>query len=251
LTLQAVFDDSGTKGTGRFMAMVGLLGEAEAMADLADEWDKYLRARDPGELLYFKLDDARTLDGAFQHWHRHNADAKVQQMARVLDRDDLTLVGAVLDLHAFGMVFQEWEATGHHAFSQPYFLLLENALWVASAEAMRRKSTEQIEIIFDEHDKFAPIVRSRYPALRAIVAEREPARAALMPPQPWFRDDLKFVVLQAADLVAGDARLSEEQDDWIKSLGVLCPKLKAAGKVRPIDEAAMLKYRRSLEEGRI
>lgn len=249
VTLQAVFDDSGTKGMGRFMTIAGLFGEAEAIALLATEWDRHLRASHPGALQCFKLDDARTLnsDGCFAHWQRHNADAKIQQMAKVIDRCDLTIIGGVLDLNAYQSVFREWESTGHHAFSQPYMMLLDNALWIASDEAVKRGYTGRLEVVFDEHTKFAPIVLSRYQSLRALIAESDTTRAAVMPSQPRFIDDRAFVALQAADLVAGYARLSSEEDRWLLGLGPLFPTLRDGARLRPIDETAMLRYRDSVE----
>jgi hypothetical protein len=55
LTLQAWFDDSGTKGTGRYMTMSGVLGEAELLREVAREWEKHLNAKHPGRIRYFKM----------------------------------------------------------------------------------------------------------------------------------------------------------------------------------------------------
>ena len=71
MTLQALFDDSGTMGQGRFMAMAGLMGEAALIAELADDWQRHLDAKYPGRIEYFKLDEALTLDGQFRHWQEH------------------------------------------------------------------------------------------------------------------------------------------------------------------------------------
>ena len=74
-----------------------------------------------------------------------------------------------------------------------------------------------------------------------MVAARSPERRAVMPIQPWYRDDRDFVVLQAADLLAGDLRLSSEKNQ-IVALEGLCPKLKASEIFKAIDESAMLSF---------
>jgi hypothetical protein len=119
LTLQAWFDDSGTKGTGRWMSMSGLFGEAELFASIADEWDKNLRARQPGAIRYFKMDEACQLDGEFKHWKEENRNAKVRQMAKLIDRNELLEIAARVDLAAFEKVAESWSDTNMKTLKSP------------------------------------------------------------------------------------------------------------------------------------
>lgn len=220
MTLQAWFDDSGTKGTGRIMAMGGVFGEAEAIAALADEWDRHLVAAHPGAIHgAFKMDDACTLDGVFRHWRENNRDAKVHQMATVIDRSDVTVVGRAIDLAAFGRVFRadSWVPIGKHSLSQPYILLLEQVLYAVVTLAVAQGSEKPMEIVFDNHLSFKNAVLSGYDRYLEV-ENSHPERRAVMPVQPWFRDDNDWTALQAADLLAGDMRLLEE-----KRLGVEVP----------------------------
>src|SRR4051812_22727729 len=75
---QAFFDDSGGKGQGRYMAVAGLFGEAQVFAEVADDWDMALRARYPGAIRYFKMDEACHLKGEFSQWREDNRDAKIR-----------------------------------------------------------------------------------------------------------------------------------------------------------------------------
>jgi hypothetical protein len=51
--------------------MAGFVAEAQALAGLADEWNKALRAKHPGRIGYFKMDEAVGLTGEFRHcWTR-------------------------------------------------------------------------------------------------------------------------------------------------------------------------------------
>jgi hypothetical protein len=158
------------------------------------------------------MDDACTLNGTFGHWREDNRDAKVQQMARVIERSDVTVIGRAIDLAAFNRVFKagSWVGVGKHAVTQPYILLLEQALHTAVTVAVRRGCTKPIEVIFDNHLSFKDSVLRGYNDYLQI-EEPFPERRAVMPVQPWFRDDEDFLALQAADLLAGDMRLMEEK----------------------------------------
>lgn len=248
VTLQAWFDDSGTKGTGRFMSMAGLFGSADVFAQVADEWDLALRARHPGLIHYFKMDEACVLDGEFNFWQEPNRDQKVQQMARVIDRDDLHEIAVAVDLAAYAKVFPHWaKAKDHfsgvrHSLNQPYIMLFQYVLTAAITEAVKRGSTRPMEFIVDHHDVFKrPILDSHDDMLRDEAAF--PERRAVIPEMPWFRNDKDWVILQAADLLAGEMRIIAEQ----KTTGLappaffncLCPRLKSSGHFKLIAEEEM------------
>ncbi len=240
LTLQAIFDDSGSKGQDRFMVMAGLLGTAELFGSLATQWDKHLRARHPGKIDYFKLDEAVVLDGQFRHWQEHKRDEKIRQMAKVVDRDDLFEIGIALDLHAYQKVFGPWKTVdgGRHGLRHPYLLLCEFVLSECVTEAVKRGSTKPLEIVYDEHRKYRLMFTDAYKHFLEV-EQTAPERLAVMPFQPWFRDDQDFVMLQAADMLAGELRLSPVDDKPAPLQEILCPKLKASGFFHVIVESDM------------
>jgi hypothetical protein len=225
--------------------MAGLLGEATMIASLADDWDKHLGARHPGAIGHFKMYEATSLRGEFAHWHRRNAIEKIRQMAGVIDRSDLVEVSAVLDLAAFQRVFTDWDGASHDAFNQPYIMLAQFILASSVTVAIGRGTVAPIEIVFDEHDVFRPVIQSRYGALRAFIADTEPQRAAVMPLQPWFRNDRDFAALQAADLLAGDVRLSAEKDPLTDEIGVLCPRLRSTSVYAELDEERLQRFKQT------
>jgi hypothetical protein len=67
---------------------------------------------------------------------------------------------------------------------------------------------EKIEIIFDEHDVFSREAKSWYPKIRRSLRQGAEQNAIarrifqIMPTEPLFRDDIEFVPLQAADMLA-------------------------------------------------
>jgi hypothetical protein len=229
LTLQAVFDDSGTRGQGRFMAMAGVLGDADVIAALADDWDRHLRSAVHGRIRYFKLDEAVTLDGEFRHWDERKRDDKIREMARVVDRYDLFQIAVAIDLDAYESIIGPWsELSGNHSLRHPYLTLCEYVLSASMTVGVERGCTKPMEIVYDEHTKFRPMFASAYGDYREVSRE-DPERFAVMPIQPWFRDDLEFVVLQAADMLAGETRLLPVEDKPAPLVEGLCPKLKATG----------------------
>ena len=239
MTLQAWFDESGTRGTDRFMVLAGLLGEAEVFANVADEWDKHLRATYPGAIRYFKLDEACGLTGEFRHWQEGNRDIKIRQMASVIDRDDIMEIAVVMDLQAFDRVSENWKhIKGHHAMRVPYVALYSFVLNVVVIEAIKRGHDKPIELVFDNQDAYKKTILECYDDI-LIAESQNPLFRSVLPVMPGFRDDKEFVLLQAADLLAGELRLMSPDDDAESMFGSLCPKLKSGGYFHMITETQM------------
>lgn len=214
------------------MVMSGLFGEAELFASLADEWQKNLGGPyPPGRIAYFKMDEACTLSGEFKYWSRDNRDKKVQQLARIVDRSRLHRIEARLDLIAHGKITPFWQhltaKARHHPMNQPYLSLCQQNFIAAVNAATAKKATAPIDIILDEHNLFRDSAKREFGIL--VDWEKNPQRRALFPHQPIFRDDKDFVVLQAADMLAGDLRLkAENYPNKPSFVGKLCPHLKTS-----------------------
>lgn len=208
MAIQVFLDDSGTKGTRKVLLVGGLLGSVEAMTDLAERWDRELRARLPLPIRYFKAHEARHLTGEFNFWRAEARDEKVARLAAVLDRDDAVMLfgGVTLPAHRqTEQVFGPVTDAKHHPLNQPYLMALYGAVMAAAMEARRLR--EPAEIVVDEHHVFAGVVREQYPVLVEQLPEwlRE-----FLPPRVLFRDDLEVVALQASDLLMGHARMRAE-----------------------------------------
>jgi hypothetical protein len=256
VTMQAWFDDSGSKSVGRFMVIAGLFGNAKLFADISDKWDMYLRASHPGQIQYFKMHDACGLTGAFNFWGEENRDLKVRQMASVIDRDDLVVMSVRLDLQAYEAVSAAWahvkqkkgDPVKHHSLAEPYMFLYQGVLSMAVTEAVRRGETRPIEICFDDQDMLRQSILASYPEWREIERD-DPKRYAVMPVQPWFRDDKEWVMLQAADLIAGDMRLGTLPDaERPKFCDGLFKKLRMSGMCMDIGADKMLEVHQHVTE---
>ena len=242
VAFQAFIDDSGTKGTGKILMLGGLFGSAEAMASLADRWDMELRSHVPLPIRYFKADEARSLSGEFQCWQADRRDEKVRRLAAVIDRDDLLMVYSGADLGAHKQLEQQ-VGTGvdarQHPYNHPYLLSLLTVMLAVGMEMQHRQSDERVEVIFDDQPKLRQYAKDQY----ALLRQTAPAwLLKRLPLEPFFRDDMDFVVLQAADLLMGNARMHVEKTpnwptlDWQKLMASPFSKYYAA---REISELAV------------
>lgn len=257
LTLQAYFDDSGGKGQGRWMAMSGLLGEAEVFASLADQWRLNLAGPyPPGRIHYFKMDEAVQFKGEFRDWNEQNRDMKVKQLAKLLDRGDLLQVGSLLDFNAYEKYAPQWrhiraqkgDAQRFHTMDQPYLMLFQSVFTMAIAEAVDRGATTPIDVIFDQHDLFRESIMAAYPGYREEY-KSDPKEYAVVPNYPMFRDDQVFLPLQGADLVAGEMRLAaEDYADNPSFIGDLCPNLRVSRFFTVIGERHMKELHEHLRQ---
>ena len=151
-------------------------------------------ATTPGRIAYFKMDEAINLYGEFQHWSEENRDAKIRQMANVIDREDLYLLGG-----------------------------------------LDQNVDERMHVCYDDNAKYRPMFADAYKDYVASLDDA-PDWAAVMPVQPTFIDDKTLVLLQAADMLAGEARLVPADDKPAPLREGLCPRLKVNGRYRVINE---------------
>lgn len=212
VVFQAFVDDSGTKGTGKVLMLGGLFGKAEAFARLADDWEKELRAKIPLPIKYFKTDEAANLDGEFRHWRYARRDEKVRRLSALIDRQDFLMIYSAVDLqphetmeHYVGAPAEDRK---RHPYNQPYLMAALAIMMNVTAEARIRRLKEPVEQIFDQQLVFKEDVRFLYDVMckNALDWMKD-----CLPSEPVFRDDLDFIVLQAADLLMGNARLYVER----------------------------------------
>jgi hypothetical protein len=236
---QAWFDDSGTKGTGRVMVISGIFGTADLCAAVADDWNRALESPRYRHIRYFKMDDACGFDEEFIGLDADMRDAKVLEMAKVIDRPDLLEIPMMVDLQAFERAGTNWKhIKGHHSMKQPYVQLCIAAITTAITEAVARGCTEPVEIVFDEQNIFKAEILNSYIEFREDERKNSPERFACMPSIPGFRDDRDFVLLQAADLLAGEARLTSENSPNKPSfVGSLCPNISVSKYGKSMDDA--------------
>lgn len=211
--MQIFIDESGGKGQGAYMVLSGLANTAESWMSLADDWKRCLRASP--RIRYFKFSEAGTLTGEFHGLSPDLAKEKVYLLKSLVEKRKPTAVFCAVDVREFSELFEPMRAVLRgprlNALNQPY-------LWAACHlfEAIHGwaedRGLDQLEIVFDEQDRFELEAKREYERFRASGSED---RKRIMPLELRFRNDKDCVLLQAADLVAGVLRRRLHNDEDI------------------------------------
>jgi len=220
------------------MALAGVFGEAQIFAQLSDAWLEELNNdHSGGSVNFFKADHARGLTGEFYLWPEENRDQKVEALTRLLSRDGLVEIIAAVNLEAFKRVSERWpKRNGKHGLNLPYLLCFWSVLSSVAKEAAERGSNEPTEVVFDNFDKYRLLIRQMYPS---IYEKLGPLHRTL-PLEPRFEDDRQVAPLQAADLLASEARLAGNTRDFFESwTRPWCPRLRVSRHSRLFDEARL------------
>jgi hypothetical protein len=210
--MQAMADDSGCKGQGRVIVMAGLIGPSEWWADFSDNWDACLK-EDPA-IGYFKMREAAHLSGEFAGFKAEQRNAKLIALVRVLNGHPFSCLHITVNLAAHEWMFGQKSKTKEGgkkkkqtAMEPKTEAVARNAYWYvyntfissACAHLWEQGERERFDFIVDKHPSLGPRTKLWYPAVRASMSE---PRQSIMPVEPIPQDDLDFMPLQAADLIA-------------------------------------------------
>lgn len=221
MPIQAYVDESGSRGQGRVLVFAGFIGEAEKWARFSDSWVKCLS--EPPSISYFKMAEAAKLRDEFFRWKPEARNQKVRKLAQVINAAGVRCIYYGIDLVAF-----EKEMAMHWArpVSNPYFLGFIRALAGICVDVWDWGCREEIELIFDHHIIFSQRIKLWYPAWKKTWALENRELTAIYPTEPLFRDDRKFVPLQAADLMAWIFKKHYSREDDRGLSGIVMPELK-------------------------
>jgi hypothetical protein len=139
-----------------------------------------------------------------------------------------------MDVDAHRRVFGQWHSV-KHSLKHPFLMCCEYVLVAAANRAVELKASSRMEISYDDNAKYRPLFAEAYKDYLDVAAE-DPAWVAVMPHQPWFRDDKDFVLLRAADMLAGYVRLVGTDVKPLPLQEGICPKLRDNGRAKVIDE---------------
>jgi hypothetical protein len=207
--MQAYVDESGDKGQGSWLTLVGLVAHAEEWAVFADEWRSVLNQ--PPAIKAWHMRDAVNLQKGFRRWTPDERDDRLRQLSDVVNRHEITALHCSVDIPAYmefmapliDVPFSSEKRKRSRALraihEQPYWICFHSMVMAVCYELIDKGVTERFEIIFDEKKTLGPRVRSWYPAMRIWM---EPHEDAIMPVDPLFRDDEEFAPLQCADILA-------------------------------------------------
>ena len=193
MAFQAAIDDSG-QGHGSVYVLAGFVAPAEAWFQFEDEWSEALK--DNG-LAYFKTREAMGFAGQFESgWDVPRRDAFILRLIDIIKRRvsfavQVTLLHADYLAHVKGKI--------DRAMDQPYVLTAFSTMMVANRRTLYRDGDGPVDFVFDtENARTQGYVRRAHRASLRV--------APLFGDPPIFRDDKRFLPLQAADLMAWHAR---------------------------------------------
>ena len=211
MPFQVVCDDSGCKGQGPHLVMGGLIGRAEQWAAFADKWAACL-AEAP-TVAYFKMSEAAGCSGQFYGLNEQQRNDKLVALVKVLNEFPFDAIHVTLDLAEHATFFAPKlgpEPLPKHKISRErlrvlavannsYFYAFNTFLSSAAFHLWDAGERERFEFIVDEHRSLGERTHKWYPVVREAMFE--PIRS-IMPTKPLPRDDLEFLPLQAADMIA-------------------------------------------------
>jgi hypothetical protein len=210
LILQSFIDESGSKNQDSFFHFAGFLASAEDWALFSSKWQSCLE-RNPSIECFKMREAANNPSGCFKNWRRKDVQKKVCELVAIIKDHAKLAIHCATDLSCFDELIGSCEAFPRH-LRKPFTWTFSAAIAGVGYEAIELKA-ESVELFFDQHDKYAPIVRRAYPFLRQMC---DPELSRILPEDIWFRDDCKFLPLQAADLLAWLFRkaFNGERNEW-------------------------------------
>jgi hypothetical protein len=215
--LQGAFDDSGSDPTSPIFVLAGFVANAGQWRRFAKAWQTKLAA-DPA-IEYFKMSEAMDGRGQFVGWPEPLRGQKILDLGEIIKdhielRVDCAIERSDFDELIAGVVKEK-------EFDSPYFLLFYQLVMTLNTFHRRLGRTDvDVDYIFDDQGAIGARAALWWDLMKNTV---QPDRAALFGNPPTFRDDRRFLPLQAADLYAwlmGDRLVLplKEQKPVIKAL---------------------------------
>ncbi|MGA2409120.1 MAG: DUF3800 domain-containing protein [Candidatus Binataceae bacterium] len=198
--LQVFVDDSG-RGENEdnpVFVLAGYAGSARNWESVADELKQIMSKRP--KLTYLKGKEAAALNGHFAGWTAEQRDSRLAEMISVLRKHRMIAISIGVAYSDFNRILRRPKGI----MTQPYPLVFSHVVVWMLDSAMKKRSRERIELVFDQ----GIIGRERnISAAYAGIMERLPKKMTdLLVSRPRFEDDKCFLPLQTADLLAWHSR---------------------------------------------
>lgn len=196
IMLQAYLDDSGSEPNSPIYCLAGYLANVGQWKRFSPAWKAALLA-DPS-IDYFKMSEAMDLRGQFEGIPSALRDQKVFSLAEITHKHIEARINITIgrdDFDIFLKPTSDWPEV-----QDPYFICFY-ALVVMVNAFHRRIGLPDVEIdfIFDEQGNIGKRAVGWWDIL---LHQAGPDRAKLLGSAPIFRNDRKFLPLQAADMYA-------------------------------------------------
>ena len=220
MPMQVMVDDSGYGITqSPAFVMAGLIASAEHWATLSDRWRECLD--EPPAIAYLKMYEAAGRKEQFSNWRASAVEKKVRSLVSILIDAAPTVLMITVD-HAATVSIKE-PGSDREFIISPYMQAYHGFIMAAAHELADQGVTERFEIFFDEQPSQGQKAKRWYPVMRLLAAKDI---RPILPLEPHFQDDIDFLPLQAADIIAWHTRRYVSTDDtrfdWLlEALGKL------------------------------
>ena len=226
--LQVFIDDSVSGKHGdRRLFFAGYLNRSENWETFSDAWREVLSVAPPID--YFKMSEARALQGQFRGLSREDRDKKLSDLTDVIRH----FKPISFDFSVSDAAFRDYvKKNAPHGLADPRLAAafsVINGVIVAMSE---RGNTLPIDFIFDEMNGVDFDVHVLFELLKSSLSVGQ--RKQLYSP-PIFRNDTDFLPLQAADMLAWHVRRQHEKGDVIDALKHLKPVAHLSGSMEDKD----------------
>lgn len=201
MTLQTgYFDDSGSDTGSRWYVLAGFISSVEDWKAVSAKWHRVLN-KEPS-LRYFKMSEAMAMDGQFRNgWTVPLRNQRILELVDIIAELDPPRVYCFLNRSNFN-TFVKGIIRGD-AFNDPYFILFYHLILSIAANAKSLSWSRDCDFIFDDQGKLGENAVKRWDWMRQNIDGTNAANvSAYLGAPPIFRDDVKFLPLQAADMLA-------------------------------------------------
>jgi hypothetical protein len=204
MVLQAVADDSGnepgSEPLNKFFVFGGFVADSSTWARFSDEWDKGLNEHPRIE--YFKMAEANGLRDQFDGWTLAARDEKLEKLSHIVARYPLAVIDVSIKHTDFSELISSIYLPDRGLSTDKPYPILANQLMVALGDYQRRmKATEEIDIFFDTQLGFEEELHRWWPLFEILKEEETQTNfSRYISGPPNFRDEKKFLPLQAADM---------------------------------------------------
>src|SRR5882672_3149158 len=200
--LQAFIDDSASEQGDRNLFLAGYIQRAPVWTAFSDDWQLVLASHP--KIAHLHMVEAESLRGEFRGWSASQRDLKIQALAEVIERHGAVSIVCSISRNIFNSVLKP---IAPYALSSPYFYCFYGIIITAARWALARNGNVPIDFIFDEHGALGTEASGWYEVIRQL---QKPEIQQFLGSTPVFRDDKKFLPLQAADMLAWHLRRKNE-----------------------------------------
>jgi Protein of unknown function (DUF3800) len=206
---QACIDDSGSEPTKPHFILAGFVAPASGWAALSTEWQAALD--ESPKLEYFKMNEAILLIKQFDKkkgWDEAKRDDRLITFTRIIRKHAKIRIHAKMKNADFDKYIKSIPVPNRKLVSDsPYILLFTQIILAMAVRGDIYGVNEPCDFMFDEQVGFSEAIQHYWPMFKETVKNSSKSDLpAFVGDLPIFRDEKRFLPLQAADLYAWQMR---------------------------------------------